>query len=75
MLGCASLPRPQVFSDSPPLNLLAQKVLRQGYYWPTMWEYTKNMVRSCDKYQKFTRVLHLPLEKLTVITSPWPFAI
>lgn len=54
---------------------LAQKALRQGYYWPTMWGDAKKMVRMCDKCQRFARVPHLPLEKLTVISSPWPFAI
>ncbi|XP_052297124.1 uncharacterized protein LOC127902305 [Citrus sinensis] len=54
---------------------LAQKALRQGYYWPTMRDDAKNMVRSCDKCQRFVRVPHLPPEKLIVISSPWPFAI
>ena len=54
---------------------LAQKALHQGYYWPTMREDAKNMVRSCDKCQRFARVPHLPPEKLIVISFPWPFAI
>ncbi|XP_015381527.1 uncharacterized protein LOC107174842 [Citrus sinensis] len=32
---------------------LTQKTLRQGYYWPTMREDAKNIVRSCDKCQRF----------------------
>ena len=54
---------------------LAQKDLRQGYYWPTMRENAKNMIRNYDKCQRFARVPHLPPEKLTFISSPWPFAI
>ena len=54
---------------------LAQKALHQRYYWPTMREDAKNMVRSCDKCQRFARVPHLPPEKLTNISFPWPFAI
>ena len=54
---------------------LAQKALRQGYYWPTIREDTNNMVQSFDKCQRFARVSHLPPEKLTIISSPWPFTI
>ena len=54
---------------------LAQKALRQGFYWPTMQEDVKNMVKSYDKCHRFAEVPHLLLEKLTVMSSPWPFAV
>ena len=54
---------------------LAQKALRQGFYWPTMREDAKNMVKSCDKCKRFAKVPHIPPEKLTVMSSVWPFAI
>ncbi|XP_075663203.1 uncharacterized protein LOC142632739 [Castanea sativa] len=32
------------------------------------------LVRRCDKCQRFRNVQRLPVEKMTTITSPWPFA-
>lgn len=54
---------------------LTQKALCQGYYWFIMWKDAKNMVRSYDKYQRFAKLPHQTLEKLTVMPSSWPFAI
>lgn len=49
--------------------LLAHKALRQGYYWPTIQENVKKMVRSCDQCQRFIKVTHMPIEKLTIMTG------
>ena len=32
------------------------------------------LVKQCDKCQRFGNVQRLPAEKLTAITSPWPFS-
>ena len=32
------------------------------------------LVKKCDKCQRFGNVQRLPVERLTTITSPWPFA-
>ena len=32
------------------------------------------LVKRCDKCQRLGNVQRLPAEKLTVITSPWPFS-
>jgi hypothetical protein len=32
------------------------------------------LVRQCDKCQRFARVMRNPPKKLSLITSPWPFA-
>ncbi|XP_074337208.1 uncharacterized protein LOC141674398 [Apium graveolens] len=34
-------------------NSLAMKILRQGYYWPTMKEDAVNFVKACDRCQRF----------------------
>ena len=34
-----------------------------------------NFARKCDKYQRFSSILGSHLEKLTLMTSPWPFAV
>ena len=53
---------------------LVNKVIRIGYFWPTMQEDAVELVKKCDKCQKFGNVQRLPAEKLMTIASPWPFA-
>ncbi|XP_074336646.1 uncharacterized protein LOC141673810 [Apium graveolens] len=54
---------------------LAMKVLRQGYYWPTMKEDAINFVRACDRCQHFANYSSMPVTLLTPMASPWPFAM
>ncbi|KAH9688200.1 Ribonuclease H [Citrus sinensis] len=53
---------------------LAHKVLRQGYFWPTMHRDAQEKTRSCVSCQSFANFSSQPPEKLTSMTSPWPFA-
>ncbi|KAL5563203.1 hypothetical protein UlMin_032950 [Ulmus minor] len=53
---------------------LAHKVLRQGYYWPTIQADSLAFVQKCDKCQRFSTIPHQPPEELTPVSSPWPFA-
>ena len=53
---------------------LVSKVIRTGYFWPTMQVDAKELVKKCDKCQRFGNVQRLPTERLTTIASPWPFA-
>ena len=52
---------------------LAGKVLRQGYYWPTILKDTIDLVKKCRICQEHAKISRLPSEPLTSITSPWPF--
>ena len=52
---------------------LAGKVLRQGYYWPTMLRDATDLVRKCKICKKHAQISHLPSEPLKSVTSPWPF--
>ena len=52
---------------------LAGKVLRQGYYWPTILRDATDLVRKCKICQEHAKISRLPSEPLTSITSPWPF--
>ena len=52
---------------------LAEKVLRQGYYWPTMLRDATDLVKKCKIFQEHAQISHLPSEPLTSVTSPWPF--
>ncbi|KAK2998712.1 hypothetical protein RJ639_022649 [Escallonia herrerae] len=54
---------------------LAQKILRQGYYWPTMQKDAIEFTRRCDKCQKFAPISHTPVSPLTSVVSPIPFSM
>nr|GEY07436.1 reverse transcriptase domain-containing protein [Tanacetum cinerariifolium] len=49
------------------------KALRSGYFWPTMHIDARNLIRECKDCQVHRPVPRNPQEKLTPITSPWPF--
>ncbi|GJX51010.1 retrotransposon protein, putative, ty1-copia subclass [Tanacetum coccineum] len=49
------------------------KIMRQGYYWPTMHRDAKEELNKCDSCQIHALVPRLPNTRLTSIMSPWPF--
>ncbi|GKC95734.1 reverse transcriptase domain-containing protein [Tanacetum coccineum] len=49
------------------------KALRIGYYWPTMHKDARSLIRACQDCQVHKPVPRNPQQKLTPITSPWPF--
>ncbi|GKV29468.1 hypothetical protein SLEP1_g38394 [Rubroshorea leprosula] len=53
---------------------LARKLLRHGYYWPTMVEDMQNYIKKCPTCQFNADDIHMPREMLSSLTSPWPFA-
>ncbi|XP_022156049.1 uncharacterized protein LOC111023017 [Momordica charantia] len=53
---------------------MAAKIVREGYYWPTIDRDTKVFAKACDNCQRFANVLQQALEMLTPISSPWLFA-
>ncbi|GJS74764.1 reverse transcriptase domain-containing protein [Tanacetum coccineum] len=57
---------------SGPRSVVA-KVIRTGYYWPTMHMDARNLIRECNDYQIHRPVPRNPQQNLTPITSPWPF--
>ncbi|KAJ0682488.1 putative nucleotidyltransferase, Ribonuclease H [Helianthus annuus] len=52
---------------------LFSKVLRTGYYWPTMRKDAAEYARRCDACQRHSNILHQPAEPLYPVASPWPF--
>lgn len=52
---------------------LAAKLLRAGYYWPTMIQDSVEFVKKCDKCLKFSDRKHAPAHELTSVYAPWPF--
>ena len=53
---------------------LIHKLVRAGYYRPTMQNDAKAYVKTCDKCQRFSNIIRQPTEELTPMTAPWPFA-
>ena len=49
---------------------LVHKLIRAGYYWPTMLKDAKAYVKSCDKCQRFSNFIKQPSEELTPMTAP-----
>jgi hypothetical protein len=52
---------------------LAGKVIRAGFFWPTILEDARSYVRACDKCQRYAELYHAPGEPLKTVMSPWPF--
>ena len=53
---------------------LAKKVLRTGFYWPTLQKEATEFVKTCPPCQKHANFHIAPPEELSSVTSPWPFA-
>ena len=53
---------------------LVHKVVRAGYYWPTIQADAKAYVKVCDQCQRFSNIPRQPSEYLTPMMAPWPFA-
>ncbi|XP_055960634.1 uncharacterized protein LOC130015110 [Mercurialis annua] len=54
---------------------LYRKAMLQGFYWPTMKKDAEEMVKKCDKCQKFGSLIRTPAAHQSTIGSPWPFMI
>ena len=53
---------------------LVRKVIRIGYFWPTMQVEARELVKKWDKCQRFGNIQRLLVKILTTIASLWPFA-
>ena len=54
---------------------LAHKILRQVFYWPTLFAEAQRFAESYETCQKIANDIRQPLELLRSLTSPWPFAM
>ncbi|KAJ9542724.1 hypothetical protein OSB04_029230, partial [Centaurea solstitialis] len=52
---------------------LANRISRQGYYWPTLREDSIRYVQRCDACQRHSGTSHVPSEPLHSVLIPWPF--
>uniref|UniRef100_A0A151UHE5 Retrovirus-related Pol polyprotein from transposon 17.6 n=1 Tax=Cajanus cajan TaxID=3821 RepID=A0A151UHE5_CAJCA len=54
---------------------LAAKVLRAGYYWPTLKTDCAEYVKKCKQWQQHGNLIHASAEQLHSVSAPWPFAL
>lgn len=54
-------------------RMLAHKEIRVGYYWPEISNDSSEVVKHCDKCQRFSQTITSPPEVLSSMSSPWPF--
>ncbi|KAL2232755.1 UNVERIFIED_CONTAM: Retrovirus-related Pol polyprotein from transposon [Sesamum indicum] len=52
---------------------LAQKIIRQGYFWPTIAEDAKEFAKKCESCQKYAGLLHSPATPLESLKVACPF--
>ena len=53
---------------------LVHKLIRAGYYWPTMLKDAQAYVKTCNKCQRFSNLIRQPSDELMPMTAPWLFA-
>lgn len=49
---------------------LANKIIKIGYFLPTMQRDAKEFFKRCDKCPRFGNIQRVPGEKMTAIASP-----
>ncbi|XP_077230164.1 uncharacterized protein LOC143863370 [Tasmannia lanceolata] len=54
---------------------LAIKVLLRGMYWPTLRQDALDLVKKCERCQKFSPTIHQPVVSMASIISPLPFVV
>ncbi|KAL2250014.1 UNVERIFIED_CONTAM: Retrovirus-related Pol polyprotein from transposon opus [Sesamum indicum] len=52
---------------------LAQKVIRQGYFWPTLVKDIRELVKKCEACQKFAAQIHAPATQMEPVKIACPF--
>ncbi|GKA03325.1 reverse transcriptase domain-containing protein [Tanacetum coccineum] len=68
----ALIARLKIAKQMGPRSVVA-KALRIGYYWPTMHEDSRKLIQACQDCQVHKPLPRNPQQKLSPITSSWPF--
>jgi hypothetical protein len=53
-------------------RVLARKVFRRGFYWPSIINHALKLVTTCQACQKFSPNTQAPSQPLQLITPSWP---
>lgn len=64
-----------ICGDHMAAKALTHKIIRQGFFWPTMSTDCKEFVKKCDSCQKFANMPRQSPALPTSILSPIPFAM
>jgi len=51
------------------------KLIKMGYWWPTMEHNCCEHVKKCEQCQKHAYLDLTPTQELNYVTSPWPFSM
>jgi hypothetical protein len=51
---------------------LASKVIKQGFYWPSINNNAKKLVQECEACQKTTNQQNMPSMPVHLIPPSWP---
>ncbi|KAI0520318.1 hypothetical protein KFK09_007790 [Dendrobium nobile] len=52
---------------------LTFKIMRQGFYWPTIKQDALEFVQKCNNCQLHANLTHSPAVEISSLQSPWPF--
>ena len=53
---------------------LVHKLIRAGYYWPTMQKDAEAYVKTYNKCQRFNNTIKQLSKELTLMMALWPFS-
>ena len=56
-------------------RLIYGKLIRMGYWWPTMEHDYCEHVKRCEQCQKHAHIELTSTQELNYVTSPWPFSM
>lgn len=62
-----------VCGGHPGARALAERIIHQGYYWPTLRHDAEQFVKRCKSCQKFSSIPRLPSLEQTPVVATWPF--
>ncbi|XP_071926285.1 uncharacterized protein [Coffea arabica] len=54
-------------------RVLAKKGMLSGYYWPTIFLDSADLVARCKSCQLHAPIHHVPTQEMIPLQSPWPF--
>ncbi|XP_071695680.1 uncharacterized protein [Rutidosis leptorrhynchoides] len=52
---------------------IAAKIMRMGYFWPSLYRDVAKVVRRCKSCQRHTSQNRMPRHDMIPVNSPWPF--
>nr|GEW61905.1 reverse transcriptase domain-containing protein [Tanacetum cinerariifolium] len=53
---------------------VVSKIIRLGYYWPSMHKDAKGLIQRCETCQIHSSIHRKPKQEMTSIMSAWPFS-